>query len=274
MHNHHVQMIMAAADFYTGGIDGDIGPKSMAAMLEVETKYAEVYTFKPKTSTMKRRLVACAQACLEELNYQPGTVDGWEGSNTVEAMNAFLFREVNGKREVIDREPLPNAAVSGAGSGNIPHQNDVATVYGKPGQQIKSRLVTIDLPFKLRIDWNLRQRVSRMTVHRDCATSLKKALIEVHQHYGPARKEELGIDRYAGAYNHRKMRGGSKWSMHAYGCAIDFYAQPNGLRMACPQALFCGPEYKDFLDIMESNEWLPALRLWGKDAMHFQRARL
>lgn len=83
-----------------------------------------------------------------------------------------------------------------------------------------------------------------------------------------------GIDRYAGAYTHRKMRGGSKWSMHAFGCAIDFYAEPNGLRTRCPQALFCGTDYKDFLDIMEAHEWLPAIRLWGADAMHFQRARI
>jgi hypothetical protein len=83
-----------------------------------------------------------------------------------------------------------------------------------------------------------------------------------------------GIDRYAGAYTHRKMRGGSNWSMHAFGCAIDFYAEPNGLRTRCPQDLFCGSDYKDFLDIMEAHEWLPAIRLWGADAMHFQRARI
>jgi len=70
------------------------------------------------------------------------------------------------------------------------------------------------------------------------------------------------------------MRGGSKWSMHAYGCAIDFYAAPNGLRTRCPKALFCGDEYKPFLDIMQSFDWLPAIRLWGADAMHFQVARI
>ena len=272
MQNHHVQMVMAAADFYTGGIDGDIGPKSRAAMVQVEQQFAEAYTFRPATSTMKRRLVACAQACLDKLGHSPGAVDGWEGSNTSEALNAFLFKEVNGRAEVIDRTPLPAA---GAGvSGDIPKQSQVATVYGRPGTQIKSRLQLIELPFKLRIDWSLRQQTNKIRVHRLCARQLEKALIEVRAHYGADKMKALGIDRYAGAYTHRKMRGGSSWSMHAYGCAIDFYAQPNGLRMRCPQALFCKPDYQPFLDIMEANEWLPALRLWGADAMHFQRARL
>jgi len=82
------------------------------------------------------------------------------------------------------------------------------------------------------------------------------------------------VDRFAGSYNPRKMRGGSQYSMHAYGCALDFYAAPNGLRMRCPDALFCGPQYKPFLDIMEKHGLLPAIRLWGADAMHFQMARL
>jgi peptidoglycan hydrolase-like protein with peptidoglycan-binding domain len=265
-----LQQLMAAAGYYTHGIDGDFGPKSFKAMLAVETKHAADYTFDPTTTTEARRRTGCAQACLAELGYSPGKIDGWNGLNTTEAINAFLYKLANGKPEVIERAPLPTAPQTSS----IPRQSEVDTVYGKPGPQIESRLVTIELPFKLRIDWNLRQSTNKIRVHRDCAPQLKKALIEVREHYGEARMKELGIDRYMGAYNHRKMRGGNRWSMHAYGCAIDFFAEPNGLRTPCPQALFCGPDYKDFLDIMEANEWLPAIRLWGKDAMHFQRARL
>jgi peptidoglycan hydrolase-like protein with peptidoglycan-binding domain len=271
MHIHHVQMTMAAANFYSGGIDGNFGPISKAAMNKVEQKFAAKYTFNPKTSSEKRRIVACAQACLDELEYDPGVIDGWEGNNTEEAMNAFLFKEVNGKDEVIDRAPVSGAAFSSA----IPHQNDVGTYYGQPKTpSITANLVTLKLPFKFRIDYNLRQKTNKVTVHKKASDSLERGLIAVFQHYGEDRWRELGLDRYAGAYNPRRMRGGSKWSMHAYGCAIDFYAEPNGLRMKCPQALFCGAAYKPFLDIMEQHEWLPAIRLWGKDAMHFQRARL
>lgn len=270
MQDRHLQMLLAATGDYSGGIDGAFGPLSNAAMHAVELRDAAHYTFDPTSTTEHRRMTACAQACLNELGYQAGAVDGWLGVNTTEALNAFLFVLTNGREEVVDRTPDADFNPPG----DIPRQRDVARVYGDPETQIPDRLTLIKLPFKLRIDYNLRTSTNKIRVHRDCAPQLEAALIAVRAHYGPDRMRELGIDRYAGAYYKRRMRGGSSWSMHAYGCAIDFFAEPNGLRMACPQALFCGAAYKPFLDIMEEHEWLPAVRLWGKDAMHFQRARL
>lgn len=266
----HLQMLMAATQDYTGGIDGLLGAQSTAAMLAIEARHADDYTFDPTTTTDARRRVACAQACLNQLGYDAGFVDGWSGVNTTEALNAFLFKTTNGREEVITQ--TPTAAYSPPG--DIPRQSEVEAVYGTPGPQIEARLRTIVLPFKLRIDYNLRQRTNKIRVHRDCADQLEAALLAVRAAYGAEEMTRLGIDRYGGAYFHRKMRTSDRWSMHAYGCAIDFYAKPNGLRAACPDALFCRPEYKRFLDIMEAHEWLPALRLWGKDAMHFQRARM
>lgn len=270
MENRHLQMLLASCGHYDGGIDGVLGPITRTAIRVVEAKHATAYIFDPTTTFENRRETAAAQACLNELSFDCGAVDGWEGVNTVEALNAYLFQQTNGRAEEINRTPLPNPV----GGGTIPKQSEVGTVYGTPGPTVESRLVTLRFPFQFRIDWNLRQKTDKIRVHRDCAPQLEKALTDVHAHYGEARWRELGLDRYAGAYNHRKMRGSDNWSMHAYGCAIDFFAEPNGLRTRCPDALFCGSEYKDFLDIMEANDWLPAVRLWGKDAMHFQRARL
>jgi D-alanyl-D-alanine carboxypeptidase len=157
---------------------------------------------------------------------------------------------------------------------NLPRQSECAAFYGKPGPEIEAQLVMADLPFNLRLDWDLTKTVSRVRLHRKCASAFVAAMTDVHEAYGAKSCSDLGIDRFAGAYNHRKMRGGSTWSMHAYGCAADFYAAPNGLRVRCPDALFCRPEYTRFLDIMERHGWLPAIRLWGADAMHFQMARL
>ena len=224
-----------------------------------------------RLETASRRRVGAAQKILNDAGFEAGKVDGLVGVNTREAFTAWQYYQINGKHEVVERAPVDAGFYDAS---DLPRQRDVGTFYGTPGQQIETRLSLIELPFKLRIDYSLRQKTNKIRVHRKCAPSLEKALIAVHDHYGMDRMKELGIDRYAGAYNKRRMRGGKSWSMHAYGCAIDFYAAPNGLRVSCPQALFCSPEYKAFLDIMDAHNWLPAIRLWGKDAMHFQQARL
>ena len=156
----------------------------------------------------------------------------------------------------------------------LPRQADCVAFYGMPGPAIEAQLAFANLPFDLRLDWDLGKTVRRVRLHKKCCAPFVAALTEVRDHYGPARFTSLGIDRFAGGYAHRNMRGGKAWSMHAFGCAVDFYAAPNGLKVRCPDALFCRPDYKAFLDIMERHGWLPAIRLWGADAMHFQMARL
>lgn len=259
-----IQTLLAAAGLYGGGIDGDAGPKTMAAVAKALGNTGGRWS-------QKRKLIGAGQKILNDAGFEAGKVDGYAGHNTGNAFAQWQYANVHGKREVVDRTP---AAHYLGKSSALPRQSDVSRFYGRPGDQIKGRLKTIELPFTLRIDYNLRQRTKKMTVHEKCAPSLLAAMIAVRAEYGEASMKALGLDRYAGGYNHRKMRGGTSYSMHAYGCAIDFYAQPNGLRMTCPQALFCGPDYVAFLDIMERHNWLPAIRLWGKDAMHFQQARL
>jgi len=274
MNKREAQTVWKKAGFYTGGIDGDIGPKSRMAMQEIRARHASDFTFKYDRRIKTREMIACTQVCLNVLGFEAGAVDGLDGHNTREALSGFMYWLVNGEREVVSRTPSPQRPSANV---DIPHQREVAGFYGDPARgeaYMRSRLRTIQLPFKMRIDYNLSQRTSRMTVHEKCAPSLYDAMAKVHDEYGINEMRRLGIDRYAGGFNYRKMRGGSSWSMHAYGCAVDFYARPNGLRMKCPQALFCGREYRRFLDIMEAHNWLPAIRLWGADAMHFQQARI
>lgn len=256
-----IQTLLAEAGQYKGAIDGISGPKTTAAIAQILVSVAFGRWSK------KRLGIAAAQSILNALGFDAGAVDGYLGHRTRDAFEAFLLSKA-GKPTDVNRAPItgsPSAA-------DVPRQRDIREFYGPPGTE--SNMVLAQLPFKMRIDWNLRQKTSRLRVHKKCALSLVKAITETRDHYGDGRWRQLGLDRYAGGYVARKMRGGSQWSMHAYGCAIDIYARPNGLRMRCPEALFCKPEYKDFLDIMEANNWLPAIRLWGADAMHFQQAKL
>lgn len=266
----HLQMVLAAVGLYRGGIDGIIGPKSMAAIAAAEDRFAENYGGDPDQWNLSRRKTGALQACLIARDFDSGPVDGYLGHLTRDALSGFLYRQTHGVNEAVRRETVAKPPKPA----KLPRQSEVGTFYGVPGAGIEKQLTTLKLPFSFRIDWNLKQRTNRVTVHRKCAQSLEIALIAVRDHYGLEDMRALGIDRYAGAYNHRKMRGGSRWSMHAYGCAIDFFAQPNGLRTRAPQALFSQPEYKSFLDIMEQHGWLNGGRLWGADFMHFQSARM
>lgn len=261
-----VQTVLAAAGFYDGRADGIDGPMTQAAIIKA---------LRGVDTTgwgADRRRTGAAQVALDRLGFEPGLPDGWAGHNTTAALEAFWHRRTYGRDLVVPRlsdTPAARAIVS-----ESPRQSECDAFYGRPGDEIRSRLVTVDLPYPLRLDWALDQTVSRVTLHQKCAPAFVAAMQAVRAEYGAERQVALGLDRYAGGYMHRKMRGGSKWSMHAYGCAVDFYAAPNGLTTRCPRALFCGPDYAPFLNIMQSNGWMPAIRLWGADAMHFQMARL
>ena len=263
------QTALSAAKFYAGTIDGRDGPMTQGAVIAaLRSAIGTAGDGWPP----ERRLIGAVQAALNALGHEAGTVDGFAGHNTQNALAGFLHQRRTGRALVVPRlSDAPSAQVLGR---HLPRQAECDRVYGTPGDEVRARLVTVDLPYALRLDWALDQTVSRVTLHSLCAPSFRAAMEAVRAEYGASQQTALGLDRYAGGYMHRRMRGGSKWSMHAYGCAVDFYAAPNGLTTRCPRALFCGPDYRAFLDIMQDHGWLPAIRLWGADAMHFQRARL
>lgn len=266
------QRLWAAVGWYNKGIDGIVGSGSVAAMDAAETEYGHAYEIGPGVLPQWRKVQVAAQAALLKLGYEPGTLDGLWGGLSAEALALWEHKATYGTDETLNREPVGYETISGL---DVPMQADVAEFYGKPGTTDMERsIVTITLPFPFRIDWDLEAHTDKIRVHRKCSASLKAALIEVRDHYGVDEWHRLGLDRYAGAYNPRRMRGGKAWSMHAYGCAIDFYAQPNGLRTRAPLALFSQPVYEDFINIMEAHGWLSAGRMWGADWMHFQAARL
>lgn len=267
-----MQSVLAAAGFYKSAIDGKAGPLTEAAATAAWRALEDRYTNHPGGWLIERQLVAAVQASLDKLGFEPGVADGLVGHNTRNAMTAYLHKRDMGQDWKVPR--LSDAPKAKPLKSDLPRQADLARFYGTPGDQIKSRLVTVTLPYALRLDYDLGTSITRVTLHERCAPSFVDAMVAVRAEYGHERQAALGLDRYAGGYMHRKMRGGSSWSTHAYGCAVDFYAEPNGLTTRCPRALFCGADYKPFLDIMEAHGWLPAGRLWQADFMHFQMARL
>ena len=63
------------------------------------------------------------------------------------------------------------------------------------------------------------------------------------------------------------MRGGTSWSLHAYGAAIDLAPGTNGLRTHWPTNATMP------LDVMvcfAEQGWKPAGAFWSRDAMHME----
>jgi len=101
--------------------------------------------------------------------------------------------------------------------------------------------------------------------HHKVADSLKRVLTAISK--GPHRKT---LEKYAGCFNNRPMRGGSLPSLHARGAAIDFDPDNNGNRVSWPTQATMP------LEVMEEfakEGWISAGASWGRDAMHFQATK-
>ena len=93
--------------------------------------------------------------------------------------------------------------------------------YGKPTQDGKPYLVTIALPFPMRLAWDKNTTITKMRCHKLVAQQLSDIFMEILNVYGLPKIKELGIDLFGGCFNFRAMRGGSDYSRHSWGVAID-----------------------------------------------------
>ncbi len=86
--------------------------------------------------------------------------------------------------------------------------------------------------------------------------------------------QRLRLDLFGGCLNVRKMRGGSSYSMHSWGIAVDLDPIRNKFRWDSRRASFARKEYLPFWEIVE-NHGATSLGLERDfDWMHFQFARL
>lgn len=145
--------------------------------------------------------------------------------------------------------------------------------YGKPNETGAGYLVAIDLPYPMRLAWDLNTKVKRISVHKLVAENFKAVFNDLLAHYGYEKIVELGIDLYGGTFNFRKMRGGTDWSKHSWGVAIDLSPSNNALKTTWSKAQFSKPEYKAMIDIFYKNGFISLGKERGYDAMHFEIAK-
>ncbi len=142
--------------------------------------------------------------------------------------------------------------------------------YGTPTETGAAYLVTINLPYPMRLAWDKSTKISRVSCHRLVANNFLNVFNELLSTYGYDKIVELGIDLYGGCFNYRKMRGGSDWSKHSWGVAIDLDPERNLLKESSRTARFARPEYKQMIDIFYKNGFIGLGKEKNYDWMHFE----
>jgi hypothetical protein len=142
--------------------------------------------------------------------------------------------------------------------------------YGPANVTGQGYLVRIDLPYPMRLAWDTDTTVNKMMCHKLVADKFKAVFNDLLIHYGYNKIKELGIDLFGGCFNYRKMRGGSAWSMHSWGIAIDLDPARNQLKETSKTARFARSEYKPMIDIFYSHGFINLGIEKNFDFMHFQ----
>jgi hypothetical protein len=92
--------------------------------------------------------------------------------------------------------------------------------------------------------------------------------------YGENEIDRLRLNRFGGCYNNRRMRGGTQWSTHSWGIALDFDPARNQLTWGRNQAAFAHPVYNDWWRCWEEEGWVSLGRRRNYDWMHIQAAEI
>lgn len=154
-----------------------------------------------------------------------------------------------------------------------PTQANVRAFYGEPGNP-QATAGMVDLPYPMKIAWDKSQIIRKFRCHAKVENAFESIFQKTLAHYGAAKVSALALDVFGGCYNLRQMRGGTSWSMHSWGIAVDLDPEFNQLKQNHTTAKFAKADYVPFWNIVEAEGAVSLGRSKDYDWMHFQFARL
>lgn len=269
-----IQTRLAELGHYHHKIDGQRGKNTHKAVkAALEARAADMPAGWRDWSD-KRKSIGFLQLWCHDEGIDAGDIDGWWGPQTEFAFDILSEKRETGNRPVPWRDIEP----SKANPHGFPNQSQAAltSFYGPHGVPDGRRppMRKVACPWVLKIAWNLNQTRSFIWCHEQAADSLAEVLEKVHAHYGDAELARLRLDHFGGDYNPRKMRGGTAWSTHSWGIAIDWDPDHNRWKWGRDQATLDGPEYEDWWGFWEAAGWVSLGRIKNFDWMHVQAARV
>ena len=142
--------------------------------------------------------------------------------------------------------------------------------YGPVGENQTS----LELPYAMRLAWDKNITIKKITCNQKCAQAFYTIFENTLKTYGAKEIQLLKLDVFGGCLNVRKMRGGSAWSIHSWGAAIDLDPDNNQLKWTSPKATFSRKDYNEFWKIVQEVGGTSLGQARNFDWMHFQLAYL
>ncbi|MEP3429454.1 MAG: M15 family metallopeptidase [Roseibium sp.] len=231
------------------------------------------------------------QSRLTAHGFPCGEIDGVLGVKTLHALRSFQRSLGLAVTSLADEATVtalrtPSSRVSVEVSGFIPdrdrdepddqrktpwpRQKGVSTFYGGVG----TSQTRIEVPWDMRLAWDKSVIVRRITLHEKVVSSAQRVFERLRGRFSDREIKDLGLDLFGGSLNVRRMRGGSRYSMHSWGIAIDFDPERNRLSWKRPQARLSLDDAIPFWQEWEREQWVSLGRARNFDWMHVQAARL
>ena len=276
-----VQVELKAMALYTGSVDNQYGQRTDGA---VEALLATNHVAGYAGWSDVRQQIAAQQVLCNLRGINVGGIDGRVGPLSLYAFEVYDARKANGWKPVADVEtwrdvlqpaidpshPFPSLPPTTVPRVASPRQSGVPVFYGAVG----SNQTSLTLPFQMRVAWDTGAAVRKYSCHVKVREAMECVWESTLAHYGLAEIQRLRLDLFGGCLNVRKMRGGSSWSMHSWGIAVDIDPDRNQLKWKRAQAMLDNPEYDYFWSVVYATGAISLGREAGYDFMHWQYARL
>ncbi len=259
-HIRDAQRVLRVWGGYSGEIDGDPGPLSLGAAARVPHVTRHGWP-------AGRRVIAAAQAALEQQGQAPGPHDGLWGPQTAAAYMIW-------RRRYYTPTPYrrPDADWQRPGAGEGTGWGTEATLdarFGKPGNP-RCTAGRVAFLWPAVLAWDASVEIEDFACHEDVAPSLARVFERIADTHRPAEIEALGLHLFGGCYNLRRKRGGASWSTHAYGVACDWDPARNALDWGADRARLAQPDADRVWAAWSAEGWCSLGQTADFDWMHVQ----
>jgi hypothetical protein len=214
------------------------------------------------------------QMFLQSAGYKIPVADGAFGPETEKETLKFQVKHGLKPDGVVGPktwEFVTNVSSNTPLSNKWPKQDYTSMVnfYGPVGEN----MTQLELPYAMKLAWDTGTIVKKISCNQKCAKAIYSIFEKTLNVYGKD-IPKLRLDLFGGCVNVRKMRGGSSWSIHSWGAAVDMDPDNNQLKWGKDRASFAKPVYNDYWKIVEAEGATSLGRSRNFDWMHFQFADL